>query len=158
MDEQIKKKALWMLTYGVYVIGTKDGASVHAFTATWLSQASFKPPLVMLGVLADGRSAHAIRQTKLFSVSILGEGQKETAQNFFKCPDPKDGKFGTVAYEIGTNGCPIIKDAPAFLECRVVEVLAKGDHLVVVGEVTESGFKGEKAPLLLSSTPWKYGG
>ena len=158
MEEQIKKEALRMISYGLYVIGTKDRATVHAFTGTWFSQASFKPPLVMLGVSGDGRSAQMIKESRVFSVNLLGQGQKEIAQNFFKCPEPQDGKFGAVAYEIGTTGCPLLKEAPAFLECRVVEIVAKGDHLVVIGEVTEAGVRREMLPLSLSDTPWKYGG
>ena len=147
-----------MLTYGLYVVGVRDHATVHAFTGTWLSQASFKPPLVMVGVSGQGRSAHMIKGSRVFSVNILGTGQKEIAQTFFQCPEPKDGKFGSVAYEKGTNGCPILTEAPAFLECRVVEIVEKGDHLVVIGEVTEAGVKKEMSPLPLSETPWKYGG
>ncbi len=158
MDEQIKKKVLRMLTYGLYVIGVKERETVHAFTGTWFSQASFKPPLVMLGVSGAGRSAHMIREAGVFSVNILGQGQREIAQNFFKCPDPADGKFGVVSYEVGTNGCPLLKEAPAFLECRVVEIVEKGDHLVVIGEVTKAGIRKEMVPLPLSDTPWKYGG
>ena len=158
MDEQVKKKALRMIPYGLYVIGVREGTTVHAFTGTWFSQASFKPPLVMLGVSSDGRSAHMLKESRVFSVNMIGQGQKEIAQNFFKCPDPKDGKFGTVAYEVGSNGCPLLKETPAFLECRVVEVIQKGDHLVVIGEVLEAGVRKEMAPLALSETPWKYGG
>ncbi len=158
MDELTKKKALRMLTYGLYVIGVKDGAAVHAFTGTWFSQASFKPPLVMLGVSGEGRSASMIKQTGVFSVNILGQGQKEIAQSFFKCPDPQGGKFGEVPYTLGRNGCPVLEEAPAFLECKVVETVEKGDHLVVVGEVVEAGVKKESVPLTLSETSWKYGG
>ena len=158
MDEQAKKKVLRMVTYGLYVVGTRDDASVHAFTGTWFSQASFKPPLVMLGVSGDGRSAHMIKESRVFSVNILGQGQKDIAQNFFKCPEPKDGTFGSIAYDIGSNGCPLLREAPAFLECKVIELVEKGDHLVVIGEITEAGVKKEMSPLPLSDTPWKYGG
>ena len=158
MDEKAKKKSLRMITNGLYVIGVRDGSSVHAFTGSWFSQASFKPPLVMLGVFGEGRSARMIRENRVFSASLLGEGQKEIAQTFFKCPEPKDGKFGAVSYETGSNGCPILTDAPAFLECQVVEIVEKGDHLVVIGEVVGAGVRKEMIPLAMSQTPWNYGG
>ena len=158
MDESSKKKALRMIPYGLYVIGVKEGTSVHAFTATWLSQASFKPPLVMLGVSVHGRSAKRIKETRVFSVNLLGQGQTEVARLFFQCPEPADGKFGTIAYELGATGTPLLKDAPAFLECRVVDIVEKGDHLVVVGEVIEAGVKREAPPMTLAETTWKYGG
>lgn len=158
MDDVTKKRALRMLTYGLYVIGVRDAKTVHAFTGTWFSQASFKPPLVMMGVSGDGRSAQMIKESRIFSVNILGRGQTDIAQNFFKCPEPRDGKFGSISYEPGTNGCPLLKEAPAHLECRVVEIVEKGDHLVVIGEVVEAGVREEKPPLQLSETSWKYGG
>ncbi len=158
MDEQTKKIALRMISYGLYVIGVKGDSSVHAFTATWLSQASFKPPLVMLGVLRDGHSAKMIRESGLFSVNLLGKGQEAVAKTFFRCPAPKEGKFGEIAFELGKSGCPILEDVPAFLECRVVEIVEKGDHWVVVGEVIEAGVRKESLPLLLSQTAWTYGG
>ncbi|MBI4437279.1 MAG: flavin reductase [Candidatus Omnitrophica bacterium] len=158
MDERVKKKVLQMFTYGLYVIGVRDNSTVHAFTGTWLSQASFRPPLVMLGVSGEGRSAQMIQESRVFSVSILGTGQKEIAQSFFKCPEPKNGKFGELSFQKGANGCPILTEAPAFLECNVVETVERGDHLVVIGEVVEAGVQKEVAPLALSETPWKYGG
>ena len=47
MDEAAKKTALRYIPYGLFVIGTKDeSGKVNAFAANWLTQASFKPPLV----------------------------------------------------------------------------------------------------------------
>jgi len=158
MDEQAKKKALRMFTYGLYVIGVKGGDTVHAFTGTWVSQASFQPPLVMVGVSREGRSAEMLRESKAFTISILAQDQQEVAQQFFKCPDPKEGKFGNVVYQLAENGCPVIENTPAYLGCDVVEIVEKGDHWVVLGEVKEARVLQEAPPLALSQTPWKYGG
>jgi flavin reductase (DIM6/NTAB) family NADH-FMN oxidoreductase RutF len=53
MDEETKREVLRMIHYGLYVITVKDNQDIAAGTINWLSQASFKPPLVMVGIKAD---------------------------------------------------------------------------------------------------------
>ena len=50
MDPQAKKIALRKMPHGVYVVGVKQDAHVNAFTGTWMTQCSFAPPLVAIGV------------------------------------------------------------------------------------------------------------
>lgn len=47
MNPKIKRKTLRMLSNGMYVITSSSGERYGAATVTWVSQASFKPPLVM---------------------------------------------------------------------------------------------------------------
>ena len=60
MDEAAKKTALRMIPYGMFVLTTKssDGKAVGAATVNWITQTSFAPPLIAVGVKADS-SAHA---------------------------------------------------------------------------------------------------
>jgi flavin reductase (DIM6/NTAB) family NADH-FMN oxidoreductase RutF len=142
------------------VVGVRHGdEEVSAFTATWLSQCSFDPPRIMLGVKADSTGHSMIESDRVFSVNMLGSGQKDIAGAFFKRPTAGPGTLNGIAYRRGANtGCPILEDAPAFLECRVVELLAGGDHSIVVAEVVEVGAPGDTPPLTLTETGWSYGG
>ena len=47
MDVQARKKTLRMLSNGVYVLTSRSAESFGAATVTWVSQASFTPPLIM---------------------------------------------------------------------------------------------------------------
>ena len=58
----------------------------------------------------------------------------------------------------GKNGAPIISDAPAAVECKVVGFYELGDHSVVVGKVTEGHLKRETEPLTLKECGFNYGG
>ena len=49
MDPQAKKVALRAINYGLYVLTAKDGDELAAASVNWLSQASFEPPLIMVG-------------------------------------------------------------------------------------------------------------
>ena len=50
MDPKVKKQALRTFTYGLYAISCVEGETVNMFTANWLSQVSFEPPLVAVSV------------------------------------------------------------------------------------------------------------
>ncbi len=44
-------------------------------------------------------------------------------------------KFKGIAYHFGQTGAPLLDDALATLECRVVQEAVGGDHTVFMGEV-----------------------
>lgn len=158
MDENAKKKALLMIPYGLFVLGARSGERQTVATINWVTQISFKPPLVVVGVKADSTAHALVKESKVFTLSMLASGQKGVGMAFFKHVDPKDGKFGNYAFEAGQNGAPIISDAPASVECKVVGFHELGDHSVVIGEVTEGHLKQEAEPLTLKECGFNYGG
>ena len=84
MDPQAKKTALRAITYGLYVLTAADGDEFAAAGVNWLSQASFEPPLVMVGVKRDNDSHRLIERTGVFAVNVLGEEQLEIGKAFFR--------------------------------------------------------------------------
>jgi flavin reductase (DIM6/NTAB) family NADH-FMN oxidoreductase RutF len=158
MDEQAKKSALLMIPYGLYVLGTKAGDEINVATVNWVTQTSFKPPLVAVGVKKDTRTYEMLAESKVFSLSFLESGQKDLAFAFFRPVTPEDGKIGGYAYETAETGAPIISDAPAWVEGRVAGVVDVGDHATVVCEVTNAGLKRESKVLTLEECGVKYGG
>lgn len=158
LDEQAKKTMLRKIPHGLYVCGVKDGDDVNGFTASWVMQASFEPPLVVNCVKSDSKSHEMIKSSQVFALSVLEEGQKEMAQTFFKPQRRVGNKFEDVEFYTGETGCPIISDALGYVECNVVGVVEHGDHTVFVGEVVAAGVHREGKPLLLESTGWQYGG
>jgi flavin reductase (DIM6/NTAB) family NADH-FMN oxidoreductase RutF len=158
MDEKAKKQALLMIPYGLFVLGATHGNNATAATVNWVTQASFNPPLVVVGIKKDSGSHGMVKDSKKFALSMLASGQKNIAGAFFKHVEPKDGKLGDFAYEKGANGAPIISDAPASVECEVVGFYELGDHSIVVGKVTEAHVKRDAEALTMKETGWNYGG
>ncbi len=159
MDLQAKKIALRKIPHGVYVVGLKHEAQVNAFTATWLTQVSFTPPLVALGIRKDAHSFEMIMQGKVFSVNLLGKDQKAIAEHFVKPATVIGEKLKGVKYRAGKTGAPILDEAIAFFECEVREIANQhGDHALVVGEVIEAGVRVDVPALTLTDTGWHYGG
>ncbi len=158
MNEEAKKPILRKNPYGLYIIGVKSGDSCHAFTGSWLSQCSLKPPRVMLGVRHGTHSLDLITQGRVFSVNFLAKKDRKVFEQFFK-PVPADGdRFGDVKYSVKKTGAPVLELATHVLECEVKEIFKAGDHSIVVGEVVEAEILRDETPLVMGDTPWHYGG
>ena len=139
MDADAKKIALRMIPYGIYVLTADDGkGNVGAATVNWVTQGSFSPPLVAVGVKADSGAHTVVKGTGKFTLNMLGKDQKGLAFTFFKPAKVEDGKLSGQAFHHGTNGAPILDAAIAAVECEVRSIVELGDHHIGVGEVTEA--------------------
>jgi flavin reductase (DIM6/NTAB) family NADH-FMN oxidoreductase RutF len=161
MDEETRRQVLRRIPYGMFVMTATHAGKPAASTLTWISQCSFHPPLVMIGVQSNSVTHDAIEASGALAVNFLAEDQREIAEKFFRPPeDGADGRLHGLPYEPGPEtGSPLLPDLPAWLEARVVDRVARGDHTVYVCEVVGAGSRrADFAPLLLASTPWNYGG
>ena len=157
MDATVKKTTLRMIPYGIYVLTAEaaDGR-VAAATVNFVTQTSFAPPLVAVALKADSGAYALVKETKVFALNMLGKGQQGAAFAFFKPADKQGDKISGEAYRKGITGAPILLSASASVECKVVEIVAKGDHHVVLGEVVEANLaktpegRPDQAILLMS--------
>jgi flavin reductase (DIM6/NTAB) family NADH-FMN oxidoreductase RutF len=140
MDANVKKTVLRMIPYGLYLLTArgKDDA-VAAATVNWVTQASFAPPLVVVGVKTDSHTHALIKESRAFALNVLGKGQQAIAFTFFK-PVVREGqKISGEPFRPGSTGAPILDNTPAFVECRLVDTVERGDHSIFVGEVVDAG-------------------
>jgi flavin reductase (DIM6/NTAB) family NADH-FMN oxidoreductase RutF len=159
LDEQAKKIMLRKIPHGLYICGVRDGEEMNGFTASWVMQSSFKPPLIVNCVRSDSGSHKMIENSKVFAISFLESNQKDLAAQFFKPQSRVGDKLENVEfYEGEETGCPIIKNSLGYVECKVVDFSDKGDHTIFVGEVIGAGIHREGEQLLLENTGWQYGG
>ncbi len=158
MDADAKKTALRMIPYGLYVLGTKDGERLNASTINWVTQASFKPPLLALGIKTDSETFQHLKGSGAFALSILGSGQKDCAFAFFKTAETEGDTINGYRFETLETGAPVLLDAPAWVEAKVTDVVERGDHGVVVAEVTAAGVRREAPVLTLAECGVFYGG
>ena len=94
MDEQAKKTALRMIPYGLYILsaGTLE-TEIAAATVNWVTQTSFAPPLLALGIKTDSHVYAAARESGDLVLNILGKGQGGLAFSFFKPVPSADEKL-----------------------------------------------------------------
>jgi len=120
------------------VMSAKRGDVTSAMLASWVSQATFNPPGVTVAVAKD-RALESLTHTgDKFVLNILAEEKKDLQRHFLKPFAPGEDRFVGVETKEANNGCPILTDALAYLECKVANRMECGDHWLVYA-VVENG-------------------
>ena len=158
MDEAAKKTVLRKFTYGLHAISVRHGDRANAFTANWITQVSFEPPMLALSVENDGASLALLQASGRFAVSVFATGQRELAGHFGRPSSRNPDKLGGAAHHPSPSGLPILDEALGWLECVIRRSLPAGDHTLFVAEVVEAGVLREGDPLTMQETGFRYYG
>jgi flavin reductase (DIM6/NTAB) family NADH-FMN oxidoreductase RutF len=159
MDLKTKQKVLRLLTNGMYILTSRSAERFGAATITWVSQASFKPPLLMVALRKDGSAFQCVVESRTAVLHVLDHGQRDIAQKFFAATEESQGLLNGERYFEGTNGAPVLENLGAYLECKALEILERhGDHAIVVFEVMNAVLRKDVEPLTVTGSPWQYGG
>jgi flavorubredoxin/flavin reductase (DIM6/NTAB) family NADH-FMN oxidoreductase RutF len=130
-------QAVGRIVGSLCVMSARRGDITSAMLASWVSQATFNPPGVTVAVAKD-RALESITHTgDKFVLNILAEG-KQLRKHFMKNFAPGEDRFAGLETKEAQNGCPILSDALAYLECAVQNRMDCGDHWVVYA-VVENG-------------------
>jgi flavin reductase (DIM6/NTAB) family NADH-FMN oxidoreductase RutF len=136
MDQDAKKTALRMIPYGIYAMTARNEAGeIAAATVNWVTQTAFEPPLVVIGVKADSGTYAVTKESGKFALNMLGKGQQGIAFGFFKPAVVEGDQINGEPWSEGETGVPVLDNAIARVECEVVEIVERGDHHIVIGEV-----------------------
>jgi len=159
LDIEAKRHVLRMFSNGIYILTSRSGEKFGGATVTWVSQASFKPPLVMAAVRPASNVYECLQESGIAALHVVSTDQRELAQRFFKPTNVSDGLFNEEPFIAGKTGAPVLMSAAAYLECRVRHgVKTEGDYVVVVLEVVEAESRNCIQPLTVAESPWHYGG
>jgi len=159
MDPKIKQKTLRLLTNGIYVLTSRSNDRLGVATVTWVSQASFKPPLLTVALRKQSNVFRCVSESRIAALHVLGSHQKHIAQKFFSPHKNTSTGLKDEPFAEGRTSAPILKNLPAYVECKVVDILEKyGDHAIVILEVVEAHLIDNVQPLTIPDSPWEYGG
>lgn len=158
MDAAAKKDLLRRLPFGLFAVTVSDGETTNAFTANWLTQAAFEPPMIMVAVENAGRSIDMIRASGVFAVNLLGEDQRDLAGQLGRSFARNPQKLAGVPQHAAPNGCPILAEALGWLTCRVNGETPAGDHTVFVAEITDAGILRDGPILTMRTAGFRYSG
>lgn len=124
--------ALGRLPTGLYLVTTLQGDRPLGFVGSFVMQAGFEPPTVMVAVGKQRDHLQAIRDCGRFAVSILDGQSAGLMGAFFQ----KDGDpFDSLAHQASPGGLPVFPEALAWLDCRLSGEHELGDHVAVFGTV-----------------------
>ena len=157
MDPAIKKQALRLFTYGLYAVTCTQGDDVNAFTANWLTQVSFEPPLLAVSVENDSKSLPMILSSGKFAVNVLRTGQREFAGALGKSALKHPEKMNGVAYEV-REGYIVLQEGLGWVGCEVRQSVPAGDSTLVIAEIVAAGMVAEGQPLTMNEAGFRHAG
>ena len=132
------EQAVGRLIGSLCIVTTKQGELTGAMLADWVSQATFTPPGLTIAVAKDRAIESLMHTGGSFVLNILAQGKHlGLMKHFLKPFGPAEDRFAGVATQEAENGCPILCDALAYLECTVENRMECGDHWVVYGVVKQ---------------------
>jgi flavin reductase (DIM6/NTAB) family NADH-FMN oxidoreductase RutF len=119
---------------GISVLTTTLEGQRIGVTIGSLVSLSLSPPLVGVSIGRELAAHELLRDAGAFAVSILRGDQAPLAAHFARGVPPI-ALWEGIGVREGSTGLPLLADALAWLECRIVDEHAVGDHTLFVGEV-----------------------
>jgi flavorubredoxin/flavin reductase (DIM6/NTAB) family NADH-FMN oxidoreductase RutF len=124
------EQAVGRIIGSLSVLTTRNGDQDQGFLTGWVSQATFNPPGLMIAINKSLCCELEIDLNMPFVLNILKEG-RNLRKHFSYHSHNSENAFSQLTTEIASNGCLIIKDALAYLECTVGQKIASGDHWLI---------------------------
>ena len=160
LDPQAKKTVLRHVSYGLYAVTAAHDGDRGVFTANWLTQVSFEPPLLAVSVERDSSTLPLIRASGVFAVCPLAAGQRDLAGSLGR-PRAKAGdKYETLGLHVhaSASGAPVLADTLGFVACRVTGEMEAGDSVLLLGEVVEAAVFHDGDPLTMREAGFRHAG
>lgn len=126
------------MIHGVYVVTTRCGDRVNGMTASWVSQISLSPLLLMVSIAPTRYTHDLIKESGFFAINVLTSTQVDLGKRFGFASGRRVNKFTGLDYTTAVTGSPILPQAQAYFDLNLVDTYSTGDHTLFVGEVVEA--------------------
>jgi len=136
----MNEKALWNISYGLYIVATRYGNDLNGQIANTVFQLTSEPAKIAISINKTNYTHELIEKSKVFSVTIL---EKETPISFVGKFGFKSGrkvnKLEGVKYKMGISGAPVVTEhALASIECEVGQAIDVGTHTLFIGKIVNA--------------------
>jgi len=142
-------KALYKISYGMYVICSRNSEKMNGQIANALFQITAVPAMIAIGINKQNLTHEYIEKSNSFTVSILSESTPMSFIGNFGFRSGRDiSKFKDVEYKLGKTKSPIVLDnALAYIEAKVIDKIDVGTHTIFIGEVEDAEILSEDKPM-----------
>jgi flavin reductase (DIM6/NTAB) family NADH-FMN oxidoreductase RutF len=142
MDSKLQRQVMGQFATGVTIVTTKSGDTLSGMTANAVMSLSLDPPLIVVSVDREGTMHGLLEEGGCFAVNVLKREQEHLSRRFAERGE-KD--FSDLQIKTAETGAPVLCDALAFADCRIVEVARGGDHDMFIGEMVAGAVAEGKA-------------
>lgn len=145
----MNKKALYSLSYGVFVLAGKAGGKINACITNTCMQVANSPTRVAIAVLNGNYTRELVQEGGVFCLTLLDQSCTMDTIRHFGMQSGRDvDKFAGVDYAVDKNGVPYLPgQSCAYLSCRVLSSQDLGSHTLFIAEVEDGDVLSSGEPL-----------
>ena len=142
-------KALYKLGYGLYIVSSRKGKKFNGQVANTVFQITSQPPTIAVSINKTNLTYDYIRQSKVFTASILAQDTPLAFIGHFGFKSGRDiDKFKGIKHKTGVTKAPIVTDHTlAYLEAKLLQEVDAGTHSIFIGELVGAEVIGEGEPM-----------
>jgi flavin reductase (DIM6/NTAB) family NADH-FMN oxidoreductase RutF/rubredoxin len=145
--KQMNPKALYKISYGLYIVSSVKDGKLNGQIANTLFQATSEPQTIVACLNKQNYTHSFVEASKVFTISVL---RQDTPMDFVGLFGFKSGrevnKFETTKYMTGVTGAPIVTDhSLAYMECEVIDSVSVGTHTLFVGKMVNAEIVDDSA-------------
>ena len=142
--------AFFNMSYGVYIASSiNNEGKLNAHIVNAVMQTTSSPATFCLASNKNNLTCEYIQQSKVFAVSVVDNDADMKFIGRFGFRTGRDiDKFDGINYRVGQTGAPIVLEhTVAFVECKVINQIDLGSHILFVGEVIDADNIADLKPL-----------
>jgi flavin reductase (DIM6/NTAB) family NADH-FMN oxidoreductase RutF/rubredoxin len=142
-------KALYNLSYGLYIVSSRKGDRFNAQIANTVVQVTSEPPTISVCINKQNLTHEFITESKVLTASMLSQDTPLAFIGHFGFKSGREiDKFKDVNYRLGETKAPIVLDhSLAYLEARVINQVDVGTHTIFIGELVGADVLKEGQPM-----------
>ena len=142
-------RAFYKMTYGVYTVATEFEGKKAGFIANTVFQVTSSPPRIAVSCHKNNHTLEFILKSRILSLSVLSKEASEKVIGEFGYMSGRDiDKFARTKTVTKVTGAPVVLDsAVAWFDCRLVNTLDAGSHILLIAEVADGGILTDDEPL-----------
>lgn len=131
-DQKEYRSVLGSFATGVTIVTTTDEAgTAHGLTVNSFTSVSLDPPLVLWCLGNKSDSYDLFSKADHYAINVLGAGETDFAMRF---AGKGDQRLTSSEFTTMKTSAPVLAQAIATFDCKVVQRVEAGDHLILIGE------------------------
>ena len=132
------KKVLRNLSYGVYVVTSREKDKNVGCVANSIMQVTSNPSVIAVSINHDNYTNKVIKENNKFGVSILKETTDPKIIGTFGYKSSRDNdKFDGIDFK-EISEIPVLENTCGYMVCKVIDTMETSTHTIFLGEVIEA--------------------
>ena len=142
-------RALWLCSYGLYVVTSKMGDRRNGQIANTVFQVTPDPATIVASIAKSNLTHEFISSSKVFAASVLSTDAPMPFIGKWGFKSGRDiDKFKDGNYKTGVTGVSIATDySVGYIEAEVIATLDAGSHTLFLGKVVDSAILKDGEPM-----------